>query len=45
MPNRGGFEIGAPEVYFPDPDGIFIQMQDPSYCGGGYLGENCPPLS
>ncbi len=46
MPNRGGFETGTPEVYFSDPDGIFIQVQDPSYCGGGgYLGENCPPLS
>lgn len=45
MPNPEGFEIGAPDVYFSDPDGIFIQMQDPSYCGGGYLGENCPPLS
>ena len=46
MPDRGGFETGTPEVYFSDPDNIFIQVQDPSYCGGGgYLGEDCPPLA
>ena len=46
MPNRGGFETGTPEMYFSDPDGIFLQVQDPSYCGGGgYLGNDCPPLS
>ena len=46
MPNRGGFETGTPEVYFSDPDGIFLQVQDPSYCGGGgYLGDDCPPLA
>ena len=46
MPDRGGFETGTPEVYFSDPDGIRIQLQDPSYCGGGgYLGEDCPPLA
>lgn len=45
MPDRGGFESGTPEVYFSDPDGIRIQLQDPSYCGGGgYLGEDCPLL-
>lgn len=45
MPNRGGAEGGTPEVYFSDPDGIRIQVQDPSYCGGGgYLGDSCPPL-
>lgn len=45
MPGRGGIEGGTPEVYFSDPDGIRIQLQDPAYCGGGgYLGENCPPL-
>lgn len=42
MPNRGGAEGGTPEVYFTDPDGILLQVQDPSYCGGGgYLGEEC----
>lgn len=45
MPNRGGAEGGTPEVYFSDPDGIRIQLQDPVYCGGaGYLGGSCPPL-
>ena len=30
-------------VYFTDPDGIFLQLQDVSYCGGsGYLGDECP---
>jgi catechol 2,3-dioxygenase-like lactoylglutathione lyase family enzyme len=42
MPNRGGAEGGTPELYFSDPDGLSIQVQDPSYCGGGgYLGEIC----
>lgn len=42
MPNRGGAEGGTPELYFSDPDGIRIQLQDPSYCGGGgYLGDDC----
>jgi len=45
MPNRGGAEGGTPEVYFSDPDGIHIQLQDASYCGGGgYLGSECPDL-
>lgn len=42
MPNRGGVEGGTPEVYFSDPDGIRIQVQDAVYCGGGgYLGDDC----
>ena len=42
MPNRGGIEGGTPEVYFSDPDGIRIQVQDAVYCGGGgYLGDDC----
>lgn len=46
MPNRGGAEGGTPEVYFSDPDGIRIQLQDPAYCGGGgYLGDSCPSLA
>jgi catechol 2,3-dioxygenase-like lactoylglutathione lyase family enzyme len=28
MPNRGGAEGGTPELYFSDPDGIRIQLQD-----------------
>jgi catechol 2,3-dioxygenase-like lactoylglutathione lyase family enzyme len=43
MPNRGGVEGGTPELYFSDPDGLSIQLQDVGYCGGGgYLGEICP---
>jgi hypothetical protein len=42
MPARGGAEGGTPELYFTDPDGILLQMQDFSYCGGGgYLGNQC----
>ncbi len=42
MPNRGGVEGGTPELYFTDPDGIRIQLQDTTYCGGGGpLGEIC----
>lgn len=42
LPNRGGAEGGTPELYFADPDGIRIQLQDPGYCGGtGYLGDDC----
>lgn len=42
MPERGGAEGGTPELYFTDPDGILMQLQDTSYCGGGgYLGEIC----
>jgi len=45
MPNRGGAEGGTPELYFTDPDGLAIQIQDTKYCGGGgFLGELCPPL-
>ena len=42
MPNRGGTPGGTPELYFTDPDGILIQLQDARYCGGnGYLGDEC----
>jgi catechol 2,3-dioxygenase-like lactoylglutathione lyase family enzyme len=45
MPDRGGAEGGTPELYFTDPDGLAIQLQDVAYCGGGgVLGEICPPL-
>ncbi|MEQ8955789.1 MAG: hypothetical protein RL120_16780 [Gammaproteobacteria bacterium] len=45
MPNRGGAGGGTPELYFSDPDGIRVQLQDPGYCGGGgFLGDSCPPL-
>jgi catechol 2,3-dioxygenase-like lactoylglutathione lyase family enzyme len=45
MPNRGGAESGTPELYFTDPDGLAIQLQDVKYCGGGgFLGEVCPQL-
>jgi catechol 2,3-dioxygenase-like lactoylglutathione lyase family enzyme len=42
MENRGGAPGGTPELYFTDPDGILVQLQDVSYCGGGgYLGNLC----
>ena len=42
MPDRGGVPGGTPELYFTDPDGILIQLQDARYCGGnGYLGNEC----
>ncbi len=42
MPERGGAEGGTPELYFTDPDGILLQLQDVAYCGGGgYLGNEC----
>ena len=45
MENRGGAKEGTPELYFTDPDGILVQLQDVSYCGGsGVLGNVCPPL-
>jgi catechol 2,3-dioxygenase-like lactoylglutathione lyase family enzyme len=32
----------VPEVYFTDPDGLSVQVQDVSYCGGsGVLGNQC----
>lgn len=41
-PDRGGSPEGTPELYFTDPDGITIQLQDRSYCGGsGFLGDVC----
>jgi len=43
MENRGGAKEGTPELYFTDPDGLPIQLQDLKYCGGGgYLGDLCP---
>jgi catechol 2,3-dioxygenase-like lactoylglutathione lyase family enzyme len=42
MPERGGAEGGTPELYFTDPDGLLMQLQDLRYCGGGgYLGDEC----
>ena len=42
MENRGGAKEGTPEFYFTDPDGLVIQLQDVSYCGGGgVLGNIC----
>jgi catechol 2,3-dioxygenase-like lactoylglutathione lyase family enzyme len=41
--DRGGATEGTPELYFTDPDGLPIQLQDLSYCGGsGILGNICP---
>ena len=42
MENRGGAAGGTPELYFTDPDGLLMQLQDSSYCGGnGVLGNVC----
>ncbi|HEY3160251.1 MAG TPA: VOC family protein [Vicinamibacterales bacterium] len=42
MADRGGAREGTPELYFTDPDGLLIQLQDASYCGGGgLLGNVC----
>lgn len=42
MENRGGAPGGTPELYFTDPDGLLMQLQDTSYCGGGgFLGDAC----
>ena len=42
MENRGGAPGGTPELYFTDPDGLLMQLQDASYCGGaGFLGNVC----
>lgn len=42
MPDRGGAPGGTPELYFTDPDGLLMQLQDISYCGGGgYFGSEC----
>jgi len=43
MPNRGGADGGTPELYLTDPDGLAVQLQDVTYCGGGgFLGDVCP---
>jgi catechol 2,3-dioxygenase-like lactoylglutathione lyase family enzyme len=40
--DRGGTKDGTPELYFTDPDGVLVQLQDSSYCGGGgFLGNQC----
>jgi catechol 2,3-dioxygenase-like lactoylglutathione lyase family enzyme len=42
MADRGGAKEGTPELYFTDPDGLLIQIQDVSYCGGsGVIGNIC----
>jgi catechol 2,3-dioxygenase-like lactoylglutathione lyase family enzyme len=42
MENRGGAPDGTPELYFTDPDGLLMQLQDTRYCGGGgFLGDVC----
>jgi len=46
MENRGGAKEGTPELYFTDPDGILVQLQDVGYCGGaGVLGNVCPAVT
>ena len=37
-------EDEVPELTFNDPDGIELQLQDVTYCGGsGVLGDLCDP--
>ena len=37
------WQLAYTELYFTDPDGLLIQLQDTKYCGGsGSLGEVCP---
>lgn len=41
-PELGGDPTGTPELFLEDPDGITVQLQDRSYCGGGgKLGNTC----
>ncbi len=41
-PENGGATDGTPELYFTDPDGLSVQLQDTTYCGGaGAMGEIC----
>ena len=40
-----GGDVELLGLYFTDPDGLAMQIQDVKYCGGGgLLGELCPPL-
>ncbi len=42
---RADSDPPVPELKFTDPDGIIVQIQDVSYCGGsGVLGNVCTPL-
>jgi hypothetical protein len=42
MEDRGGSRDGTPELYFTDPDGVLMQIQDVNYRGGaGALGNVC----
>lgn len=42
MADHGYAPGGTPELYFTDPDGLVMQLQDTSYCcGGGFLGNVC----
>jgi hypothetical protein len=42
MEDRGGSRDGTPELYFTDPDGVLMQIQDVRYRGGaGALGNVC----
>lgn len=41
---RADADPPVPELKFTDPDGIIVQIQDVSYCGGsGVLGNRCAP--
>jgi hypothetical protein len=41
--NNLAFPLRTEELYFTDPDGILVQLQNVSYCGGaGVPGNVCP---
>ena len=43
MAERNGAKEGTPQLHFTDPDGLLMQLQDVSFCGGsGVLGNICP---
>ena len=46
MENRGGFKDGTPELYFTDPDGILVQIQDSKALRRWRIpGDSCPPVA
>jgi glutathione S-transferase fosA2 len=43
VPGESRVRDGVPQVYCADPDGLRVQLQDASFCGGvGPLGNQCP---
>jgi catechol 2,3-dioxygenase-like lactoylglutathione lyase family enzyme len=42
--DRGGAKDGTAELYFTDPDGIVMQLQDVSFCGGPVHSASCASI-